>query len=225
MESIVSFVGAFLKHIIGVLLLCWRRMLRAGLIAFAIGVVLVLLVAVIATGQAYPGPLALVIALIFGAALAYGIALTVLIEEFLLGVVDLIRLLEGDSKAVTHITAAVTEREVGEVGRGLRRLIGLPLASAAPPAAPTLPALPRSPAAPPRRAPNPARPLSATLDAAASIASIAASAASRGAAPGAPEPPASATAAPDARLPAPACAAAHGRAGARRPPPTHRLDV
>lgn len=158
MENIVSFIGAFLKHIVGVLLLCWRRMLRAGLVAFAIGVILVLLIAVIATGQAYPGALALAVALIFGGALAYGVALTVFIEELLLGVVDLIRLLEGDVKAVAHLTETVGEREVGEVTKGLRRLIGLPLGKRpAPPPPPTLPALPRYPAA----RPSSARPSSA----------------------------------------------------------------
>ena len=130
-ENFISFMGVFLKHVIGVLLLCWRRMLRAGAIAFAIGVVLALLVAVIATGQAYPGALALVAALLFGAVLAYSVALTVLIEELVLGVIDLIHLLEGDAKAVAHITEAVTEREVGQVGQGLRRLLGLSVAASA----------------------------------------------------------------------------------------------
>lgn len=148
MEKIVSFVGAFLKHVVGILILCWRRMLRAGLIAFAIGVVLALLVAVISTGQAFPGALALVVALLFGAALAYGVAMTVFVEEFFLGVVDLIRLLEGDARAVAHITATMAEREVGDVGHGLRRLFGLPAPSQPTTLAPTLPALPRYPAAP-----------------------------------------------------------------------------
>ncbi|HET9111511.1 MAG TPA: hypothetical protein VFN78_11850 [Ktedonobacterales bacterium] len=153
MENIVSFIGAFLKHVIGVLLLCWRRMLRAGLVAFALGVILVLLIAVISTGQAYPGALALAVALIFGGVLAYGVALTVFIEELLLGVVDLIHLLEGDVKAVAHLTETVAEREVGEVTKGLGRLIGLPLGKRpAPPPPPTLPALPRYPAARPSSA-------------------------------------------------------------------------
>ena len=152
-ENIISFIGVFLKHVIGVLLLCWRRMLRAGVVAFAIGVVLALLVAVIATGQAFPGALALVAALLFGAVLAYGVALTVLVEEFVLGVIDLMHLLEGDAKAVAHITETVTEREVGQVGQGLRRLIGLSVAAsarssraAAPPSLPTLPKYPAAPA-------------------------------------------------------------------------------
>ncbi|HEX8996024.1 MAG TPA: hypothetical protein VF812_08330 [Ktedonobacterales bacterium] len=162
MQSIVSFIGAFFRHIIGVLLLCWRRMLRAGLIAFAFGVTLALLVAVIATGQAFPGALALAVAVIFGGVLAYCVALTVLIEEFLLGVVDLIRLLEGDAKAVAHLTATVAEREVGDVGQGLRRLIGLPISSARPrdAAPPTLPTLPRYPTTSARPAPDASAPTS-----------------------------------------------------------------
>jgi hypothetical protein len=159
MEKIITFIGAFLKHVVGILILCWRRMLRAGLIAFAIGVVLALLVAVVSTGQAFPGVLALVVALIFGAALAYGVALTVFIEEFFLGVVDLIRLLEGDAQAVAHITATMGEREIGDIGHGLRRLFGLPAPTRATPLAPTLPALPRYPAAPPRATAPSAEPL------------------------------------------------------------------
>lgn len=153
-ENIIAFTGSFLKHVIGVLLLCWRRMLRAGVVAFAIGVTLALLVAVIATGQAFPGMMAVVAALLFGAALGYGIALTVLVEEFALGIVDLIHLAEGDAKKVAHITETLAEREVGEMGKGLRRMIGLPVSArrvskpAAPaPTLPTLPTLPRYPAA------------------------------------------------------------------------------
>lgn len=159
MEKIITFIGAFLKHVVGILILCWRRMLRAGMIAFGIGVVLALLVAVISTGQAFPGVLALVAALLFGAALAYGVAMTVFIEEFFLGVVDLIRLLEGDAEAVAHITSTMAEREVGDIGHGLRRLFGLPAPTRPTPLAPTLPALPRSPAAPPRASAPSAEPI------------------------------------------------------------------
>jgi hypothetical protein len=162
MEKIITFIGAFLKHVVGILILCWRRMLRAGMIAFGIGVVLALLVAVVSTGQAFPGVLALVAALLFGAALAYGVAMTVFIEEFFLGVVDLLRLLEGDAEAVAHITSTMAEREVGDIGHGLRRLFGLPAPTRPTPLAPTLPALPalpRSPATPPRASAPSAEPI------------------------------------------------------------------
>lgn len=203
-ENVISFVGAFLKHVIGVVMLCWRRMLRAGVIAFGIGVVLVLLVAVISTGQAYPGALAFVVALIFGAALAYGVALTVFVEEFLLGIVDLIRLLEGDVKAAAHITATVAEREAGDVTQGLRRLIGLPVSShvrrarASAAALPPLPPLPKYPATPPRPAATSARPASQAIDVAAvaGAAALAAAAATRGAMPAATPPPATPSPAP-----------------------------
>jgi hypothetical protein len=131
-ENLVHFIGALLKHIIGVLLLCWRRMLRAGVIAFLIGAVVTALVAVLGTGQVFPGFSAAIVALLFGLALAYGVALTVLIEELILGAIDLIRMLEGDLSAAAHITEVVAEREVGEVGHGLRRLIGLPVSQRRP---------------------------------------------------------------------------------------------
>lgn len=166
LENLVTFIGALLKHIIGVLLLCWRRMLRAGLIAFGIGAVVTVLVTVLGTGEAIPSESAFVVALLFGLALAYGVAMTVLVEELILGVIDLIRMIEGDISAGAHITEVVAEREVGQVGQGLRRLLGLPVskrASARPGA--TLPPLTRArPQGQP--APTPARPAaSAPVDA------------------------------------------------------------
>ena len=132
LENLVTFIGALLKHIIGVLLLCWRRMLRAGLIAFAIGVVVTVLIVVLGTGQAIPSAPSLVVALLMGLGLAYGVALTVLIEEMVLGAIDLIRMIEGDISAGAHIAEVIAEREVGQVGQGLRRLIGLPVSKRAP---------------------------------------------------------------------------------------------
>ncbi|HEX8730651.1 MAG TPA: hypothetical protein VF725_01215 [Ktedonobacterales bacterium] len=156
MENIIGYVGSFLKHVIGVLLLSWRRMLRAGMIAFGIGFVLALLIAVIGTGQAFPGALAVVVAALFGAALGYGVAVTVLIEEFVLGVIDMLHMLEGDVAKVAHITEAVAEREAGDVTQGLRRLLGLPISGARRPVAPppTL-RVPRTPANPTPTSPAP----------------------------------------------------------------------
>ncbi|HEU0028419.1 MAG TPA: hypothetical protein VFQ25_15000 [Ktedonobacterales bacterium] len=132
LENLVTFVGALLKHIIGVLLLCWRRMLRAGLIAFAIGAVVTALVEVLGTGEVIPSVMSLIVALLFGLALAYGVALTVLVEELVLGLIDLIRMIEGDISAGAHIAEVVAEREVGQVGQGLRRMVGLPVSKRAP---------------------------------------------------------------------------------------------
>ncbi len=160
LENLVTFIGALLKHVIGVLLLCWRRMLRAGLIAFAIGVVVTVLIAVIGTGQALPSVPSLIVALLLGLGLAYGVALTVLVEELVLGAIDLIRMVEGDISAGAHIAEVVAEREVGEVGQGLLRLIGLPVSKRAParPGAalpPLTPARPQGqPASYPARAPT-----------------------------------------------------------------------
>lgn len=131
-ENLITFIGALLKHIIGVLLLCWRRMLRAGVIAFAIGIVVTVLITVVGTGQAIPSVMSLIVALLFALALAYGVALTVFIEELILGAIDIIRMLEGDLSAAAHITEVVAEREVGQVGQGIRRLFGLPVSQRAP---------------------------------------------------------------------------------------------
>lgn len=148
-QNIVGYVGSFLKHAVGVLMLCWQRMVRAGLVAFGIGFVLALLGGVIATGQAFPGPLAVVVALLFGAGVGYAVAMTILVEEFILGAIDLLHLLEGDVAKVAHISEAIAEREFGEVGQGLRRFIGLPTTGAARKVTPaTRLVLPRAGAAP-----------------------------------------------------------------------------
>ncbi len=153
MTNIVRYTGEFLKHLVGVALLCWRRMLRAAMISFGIGVVLALLIAVISTGQAFPGILSVVVALLFGAALAYGVALTIFLDEFLIGAIDMIKMLEGDVMAVSHITAEVAEREVGDVRHGLRRLFGIVGPSKhTGPLAPTRPTFPASPAHPAKTA-------------------------------------------------------------------------
>jgi hypothetical protein len=173
-ENLVSFVGALLKHIIGVLLLCWRRMLRVGLITFGIGVVVAILIAVIGTGQAIPSAPALIVALLLGLALAYGAALTVLVEELILGVIDIIRMIEGDISAGAHIAEVVAEREVGEVGQGLRRLIGLPVSKrASTQSGAALPSLTSAQAKPQQPAPNPARSAAAVAELAATAAAAA----------------------------------------------------
>lgn len=197
-QNIVGFVGSFLKHAVGVLMLCWQRMVRAGVIAFGIGFVLALLVAVIVTGQAFPGPLAVMVALLFGAGMGYAVAMTILVEEFILGAIDLIHLLEGDVTKVAHISEAIAEREFGEVGQGLRRLVGLPVSGAprkATPAARLV--LPRTGAAPTPRATNGGRLAEAAAGAAAiGAAALAARAATRAPQAAPEEPPTASAQAP-----------------------------
>jgi hypothetical protein len=129
--KLIDTAGTVLKHAIGVLLLVWRRMLQAALIAGAAGFLLAEILAAVLAGQ-FPPPIpAHVAALAFAAALAYCAAVTVLIVELFEGVFETLRLLEGDATAITRSAAVAAEREVGD----LRGMFGLrPPRRAAPPA-------------------------------------------------------------------------------------------
>lgn len=125
LNAVIQMGGKFLKHAVGVLLLCWRRMLRAGLVAGLVAVVLGELAAMAITHSLNPGGPAQLVVAALAIALAYGAALTVLVEEFIQGVVETLRLLEGDVAAGARASAVLAEREIGEVHIGLKHLLGL----------------------------------------------------------------------------------------------------
>jgi hypothetical protein len=123
--QIIRLAGHFMTHALGIVLLCWRRMSRAALIAFGVAFVLVEVVGSALLGQ-FPAPaLTGVVALIFALAAAYAVALTVFIDELFIGSVDLIRVLQGDTAAGAHALALATERRVGEAGSGVMRWLGV----------------------------------------------------------------------------------------------------
>ncbi len=120
--------GKFLKHALGLLILCWRRMLWAAGIAALIGVVGTEVLVCLTTGQFPPPVLAQLVAAALALALAYSAAMTVLIFELFNSMLDTIRLLMGEAeagvRAATVVTAAL-EHEAWDLRDSLRRLIGV----------------------------------------------------------------------------------------------------
>jgi len=116
--------GSLLKHTLGVLLLAWRRIMLASAAAAVAGVLIGEIGAVIITGLVPPPLMAHLVVLIFASVLAYSTALTVFFEEILHGLVNTIRMVEGEATAGARAAAVIAEREAGEAGSGLMRLFG-----------------------------------------------------------------------------------------------------
>ncbi len=116
--------GSLLKHTLGVLLLAWRRILLASAAAAIAGVLIGETGAVVITGSIPPPLMAHIVVLIFASVLAYCTALTVFVEEILHGLLNTIRMVEGDAAAGARAAAVIAEREAGEAGSGIMRLFG-----------------------------------------------------------------------------------------------------
>ncbi|HEX6800365.1 MAG TPA: hypothetical protein VF116_21820 [Ktedonobacterales bacterium] len=111
-----------LRHILGVLLLAWRRVVRTAGIALVAGVVVTEIVGSLVTHHFPPYPLTHVVALAIGIVVAYCVALMVLVDELLRGAFDLVRMALGEAEAGTRAAAIIAEREVGDVWGWARRL-------------------------------------------------------------------------------------------------------
>lgn len=122
--GVIELVGKLLKHTLGVLLLCWQRMLRFGLSVGVLSFVMVEVLGSALTRQFPPGILTTVVALVVSFALGYAAALTALADELFLGAVDTVSILEGDAKAGLRAATAAAEREAGEAERGIMRWLG-----------------------------------------------------------------------------------------------------
>ncbi|GEM_PF-2107532 len=111
--DIIHRIGAIVRHVLGVLLLCWRRMIRTALITWCIAFLLVEIAGAI-TARQFPAPiLTHVVALIFALATAYGAMVTVLLDELVIGAVDTIKFIEGDVEAGARAATMIAEHEVG----------------------------------------------------------------------------------------------------------------
>jgi hypothetical protein len=123
--EIIEKAGLAAKHALGVLLLCWRRMARAGLVSGVAGFILVETVSSLLQ-QKFPGlDLSTVVAMVFALVVAYAVALTVFIDELFIGAIDLLKTLEGDVGAGARAIAIAGERRVGEAGSGIMRWLGV----------------------------------------------------------------------------------------------------
>ncbi len=132
--EIIEKAGLVVKHMLGVVLLCWRRMARAGLISWGVGFILVEIVGAL-TQKHFPTPvLTTVVAVFFAFALAYSVMVTVLIDELIIGSIDMLRVLEGDLQGGARALAVATERRAGDAGSGIMRWLGHPSARTPEPA-------------------------------------------------------------------------------------------
>ncbi len=130
--GVIELVGKLLQHVLGVLLLCWQRMLRFGL---SVGILSFLMAEVVGsalTRQFPPTILTTVVALIVSFALGYAAALTALADELFLSALDTVRMLEGDARAGLRAATVVAEREAGEARQGLLGWLGHPPAKSSP---------------------------------------------------------------------------------------------
>lgn len=123
-HEIILHAGNIMKHAVGVLLLAWRRVLRALAIAGVGGVVLGEMAGVFLTRHFPPYLLTHVAAVALGAAMGYGAALTVFVDELLKGALDAVKIVEGEAAAGARAAVVLAEREAGEAKGGLLRLLG-----------------------------------------------------------------------------------------------------
>src|SRR5437899_11258936 len=108
--TVVHFAGHVLRHIGGILLLCWRRMVVSAVIVGGAGLLLAEIAGSSITLQ-IPAPIpAQIVAVLFAVGLGYGAALTALLAEIIVGALDMIRLLEGEAGAGARAAAVIDER-------------------------------------------------------------------------------------------------------------------
>ncbi|MGZ3599686.1 MAG: hypothetical protein ACXWQ5_08200 [Ktedonobacterales bacterium] len=113
--TVVYFAGRVLRHIGGILLLCWRRMVVSALIVGGAGLLLAEIAGSSITLQ-IPAPIpAQIVAVLFAVGLGYGAALTALLAETIVGALDTIRLLEGEAGAGARAAAVIDERAEREL--------------------------------------------------------------------------------------------------------------
>lgn len=118
--------GKLLQHVLGVLLLCWQRMLRFGICVGILSFIMAEVLGSALTRQFPPSILTTVVALVVSFALGYAAALTALADEIFVSAVDTVRLLEGDVKAGFRAASVAAEREAGEARQGVLRWLGHP---------------------------------------------------------------------------------------------------
>lgn len=121
----IKVTGHIVRHALGVLLMCWLRAFRAGAIAGIAGFVAVEIAGSIAAHQ-FPAPsVTHLLAVALGGALAYGAGITVVADELIVGIVDGVRLLMGETEAGSRAVVATLGHEVGDVRGGILRLLGV----------------------------------------------------------------------------------------------------
>ena len=110
-NDLIDEAGRMLRHVVGVLLLAWQRVIRAFLIALVAGVLVGEIGAILQTHRFPPPVLAHVVVMIFATVIAYGVALTVVIDEIIVGIIDTLRLILGEAEAGSRAFEALAMRE------------------------------------------------------------------------------------------------------------------
>ena len=111
-----------MRHIAGVLMLCWVRALRAGAIVALLTAVAVEIAEMVVLRRFPPDGMAQLVAAGLAFGLGYAVAITIIADELLVGILDGVGHLLGDAEAGARAAAIAAEREIGEVGSSLFRV-------------------------------------------------------------------------------------------------------
>jgi hypothetical protein len=156
------------RQMIGVVLVSWQRVLRAGLLAAAVTLLVAEIAACLVIGSFPPPPIAQLVAGMLALAVGYCVAATALFALLLRGGVRFIRHLEGDITIGAEAASVFARREVGDLGAGARRafasLRGVASAKASPRPSRARPATNSRPPIPARAIANPVAVVAVGLD-------------------------------------------------------------
>lgn len=102
------------RQVVGVVLVSWRRILRAGLVSGALALLGAEIAACLVTGSFPPPTAAHLAAVALALAIGYSVAATMLFALLLRGGVRFIRYLEGDVTVGAEVASAFAQREARE---------------------------------------------------------------------------------------------------------------
>ena len=114
------------RQVVGVVLVSWRRILRAGLVSGALALLGAEIAACLVTGSFPPPTAAHLAAVALALAIGYSVAATMLFVLLLRGGVRFIRYLEGDVTVGAEVASAFARREAREardLGASVRRIL------------------------------------------------------------------------------------------------------
>ena len=114
------------RQVVGVVLVSWRRILRAGLVSGALALLGAEIAACLVTGSFPPPTAAHLAAVALALAIGYSVAATMLFALLLRGGIRFIRYLEGDVTVGAEVASAFAQREAREardLGASVRRIL------------------------------------------------------------------------------------------------------